>query len=229
MQEKIEITKDFLVESSFSEKALKEFDTHFPKGSATVPEFLKKCEELDLFNLAQSIISKLPQNPEPLVLDEYSGGNIFYNGDIYIKKGVECSDKIICQKLFVDDALVLGGDAEIHGDVDVKILIMSGNAEIHGDVDVKILNMSEAAEIHGDVDVKILNMSGGAGIYGDVDVKTLNMRGNAGIFGDVDVKTLNMSEIAGIYGDGDVNTLNSSGGAGIYGDRDVKTLNMSGD
>ena len=229
MQEKIEITKDFLVESSFSEKALKEFDTHFPKGSATVPEFLKKCEELDLFNLAQSIISKLPQNPEPLVLDEYSGGNIFYNGKIYIKKGVECSDTIICQKLFVNGDLVLGENAEIYGDVDAKTLDMSGNAEIYGYVDAKTVDISEAAEIYGYVDAKTVDISELAVIHRDVDAKDIDISGLAEIRGDVYAKDINMSEGAQIHGDVDAKTLNMSGDAAIHGDDDAKTLNMSGD
>ena len=149
MQEKIEITKDFLVESSFSEKALKEFDTHFPKGSATVPEFLKKCEELDLFNLAQSIISKLPQNPEPLVLDEYSGGNIFYNGDIYIKKGVECSGGIICRKLKVDGDIVIGERFWVYANVYADGIDLRSAGMLVGDGSSRRLKLQGKARAHG--------------------------------------------------------------------------------
>ena len=210
MQEKIEITKDFLVESDVSEKALKEFDKRFPNGSATSSKILKFCEELNLFSLGKSLIRKLPKNPEPLVLAEYSGGNLFYNGKIYIKKGVECSDTIICQKLFVNGDLVLGENAEIYGDVDAKTLDMSGNAEIYGYVDAKTVDISELAVIHRDVDAKDIDISGLAEIRGDVYAKDINMSEGAQIHGDVDAKTLNMSGDAAIHGDDDAKTLNMS-------------------
>ena len=178
MQEKIELTRELLVELGISEKALKEFDKRFPDGSVTVPEFLKFCEELDFYCLAQSLLYELPENPEPLIIEEHPGGNLFYNGDIHIKKGLECSDKIICQKLFVDGDLTLRGEAEIHGDVDAKTLNMSEYAEIHGYVDAKTLNMSEYAEIHEGVDAETLNMSECARIHGNVNTKTLNMHEN---------------------------------------------------
>ena len=152
MQKEIELTREFLVELGISEKALKEFDKRFPDGSVTVPEFLKFCEELNLFSLAQSIIR--------------------------IKKGFECSDKIICQKLFVDGDLTLRGEAKIHGDVDAETLNMSECARIHGNVNTKTLNMSGEARIHGNVNTKTLNMSGEARIHGNVNTKTLNMHEN---------------------------------------------------
>ena len=227
-KQEIELTRDFLVESCIGEKALKDFDKRFQNGLATVSKILKFCEELNLYSLAQSLLRKLPKNPSPLILEEYSGGNLFYNGDIHVKKGFECSDKIICQKLFVDGDLVLGENAEIYGDVDVKTLDMSEFAEIHGDVDVKTLNMDEYAEIHGDVDAKTLNMNEYARIHGDVDTKTLNMSEDAEIHGDVDTKTLNMGGNADIHGDVDTKTLNMGGNSEIYGDVDTKTLNMGG-
>ena len=244
MQEEIELTRDFLVESDVSEKALKEFDKRFPNGSATSSKILKFCEELNLFALGKSLIRKLPKNPEPLVLAEYSGGNLFYNGKIYIKKGVECLDTIICQKLFVNGDLVLGENAEIYGDVDAKTLDMSGNAEIYGDVDAKTLDMSGNAEIYGYVDAKTVDISEAAEIYGyidaktvdiselavihrDVDAKDIDISGLAEIRGDVDAKDINMSEGAQIHGDVDAKTLNMSGDAAIHGDDDAKTLNMS--
>lgn len=177
MQKEIELTREFLVELGISEKALKEFDKRFPNGSTTFSKILKFCEELDFYCLAQSLLYELPENPEPLVLEEYAGGNLFYNGDIHIKKGFECSDKIICQKLFVDGDLTLRG-AKIHGDVDAKTLNMSGDAEIRGYVDAETLNMSGEAEIHEGVDAKTLNMSVEAEIHGYVNTKTLNMHEN---------------------------------------------------
>lgn len=60
----------------------------FPNGAATIPEFLKKCEELDLYNLAFGVIPLLPQNPEPLVLDEYAGGNLFTMVTCILKRGL---------------------------------------------------------------------------------------------------------------------------------------------
>ena len=227
MQEKIELTRDDLVESDVSEKALKEFDKRFPNGSATSSKILKFCEELKLFSLAKSLIRKLPKNPEPLVLAEYSGGNLFYNGKIYIKKGVECSDTIICQKLFVDGDLVLGENAEIYGDVDAKTLDMSGNAEIYGYVDAKTVDINEAAEIYGYVDAKTVDISELAVIHRDVDAKDIDISGLAEIRGDVDAKDINMSEGAQIHGDVDAKDINMSGDAAIYGDDDAKTLNMS--
>ena len=227
MQEEIELTRDFLVESDVSEKALKEFDKRFPNGSATSSKILKFCEELNLFALGKSLIRKLPKNPEPLVLAEYSGGNLFYNGKIYIKKGVECSDTIICQKLFVNGDLVLGENAEIYGDVDAKTLDMSGNAEIYGYVDAKTVDISEAAEIYGYVDAKTVDISELAVIHRDVDAKDIDISGLAEIRGDVDAKDINMSEGAQIHGDVDAKTLNMSGDAAIHGDDDAKTLNMS--
>ena len=132
MQEKIEITKDFLVEEYPLPRVLKAFDKRFPSGVATIPRFLKFCEELNLFPLAQSLIRKLPKNPEPLVLEEYAGGNIFYNGDINIKKGFECSGSIICRKLKVDGDIVIGERFWVYANVCADGIDLRSAASLHG-------------------------------------------------------------------------------------------------
>lgn len=147
MQEKIEITKDFLVEEYPLPRVLKAFDKRFPSGVATIPRFLKFCEELNLFALAQSIIRNTPKNPEPLVLDEYPGGSIFYNGDINIKKGFECSGYIICRNLKVDGDIIIGAGFWVYANVCADGIALRGM--LVGDGSSRRLKLQGMARAHG--------------------------------------------------------------------------------
>lgn len=149
MQEKIEITKDFLVKEYPLPRVLKAFDKRFPSGVATIPRFLKFCEELNLFALAQSIIRNTPKNPEPLVLDEYPGGSIFYNGDINIKKGFECSGNIICKNLIVDGVLVIGKTHWIWANIDAVEIDLRDAGVIKGKVATYKFRMSGISILMG--------------------------------------------------------------------------------
>ena len=149
MQEELKVTRGFVVEEYPLPRVLKAFDTHFPNGVATVPEFLKFCEELNLFSLAQSIIRNTPKNPEPLVLDEYQGGNLFYNGDIHIKKGFECSGGIICRKLKVDGDIVIGERFWVYANVYADGIDLRSAGMLVGDGSSRRLKLQGKARAHG--------------------------------------------------------------------------------
>lgn len=149
MQEKIEITKDFLVEEYPLPRVLTAFDKRFPSGVATIPRFLKFCEELNLFSLAQSIIRNTPKNPEPLVLEEYSGGNLFYDGDIHIKKGFECSGAIICRKLTVNGDIIIGERFCVYANVCADGIDLRSAGMLVGDGSSRRLKLKRMARAHG--------------------------------------------------------------------------------
>lgn len=228
MQEEFIVTKDFLVESALSDEATQEVYMHFPNGAATVPEFLKKCEELDLYNLAFGVIPLLPQNPEPLVLDEYAGGNLFYNGDVHIKKGVECSGHIVCKKLIVDGEFKISEDYHAHADIEANFVVMKKNALIDGDVFTKLLEMTDSARIAWDVVAKTLFMYKKALIKGCVKVKNLLMIDDARINENVEAETSVMKKNASVGRDVFTEFLEMSDSAYVGGEVKTKNLVMSG-
>lgn len=105
----IKITRDFLLRVALGKIFIEDFDKVAPTGACDLSELLKTCETAELFSFAGFLIDWFPENPELLVIEEYDGGNIYYNGDVHIKKGFKCSGNIICKRLTVDGKLVVGG------------------------------------------------------------------------------------------------------------------------
>ena len=173
MQEKIEITKDFLVEKYPLPRVLKAFDKRFPSGVATIPRFLKFCEELDLFSLAQSLIRNTPKNPEPLVLDEYQGGNLFYNGDIHIKKGFECSGGIICRKLKVDGDIVIGERFWVYANVCADGIDLRSAGMLVGDGSSRRLKLQGKARAHGHFKATDAELRGSSILNGRIEAEKI--------------------------------------------------------
>ena len=200
VQKEHKLTREFLVESALSEKALKEFDTHFQSGTATIQTILRKCEELNLFTLPFNLIVCLPKNPEPLILDEYPGGNLYYNGDIHIKKGFECSGNIVCKKLIVNGEFKISEDYHAHADIEAKSVSMNKNAYIGGAVYTETLLMDDNASIHYTVKAKNLIMYKNALIDACAKVKNLIMSDDAQINADVEAETSSMKKNASVGG-----------------------------
>ena len=228
MQEEFIVTKDFLVESALSDEATQEVYMHFPNGAATIPEFLKKCEELDLYTLAFGVIPLLPQNPELLVLEKYDGGNLFYNGDVYIKNGFECSGHIVCNKLIVDGTFGISEDYHAHANVYAKSVVMKKNALIDGDVFTKLLEMTDSARIAWDVVAKTLFMYKKTLIKGCVKVKNHLMTDDARINENVESETSVMKKNASVGRDVFTELLEMSNSANVGGEVKTKNLVMSG-
>lgn len=112
-KKEFKITKKWLVRQNACKAGLKCFLEFFPKGKCTIREFLKIAEEnavqRKIVDYVYWLIHIIPKNPEPLVLEEYTGGNIFYNGDVHLKGRFECEDYVICKNLRVDGDMYLGG------------------------------------------------------------------------------------------------------------------------
>ena len=191
MQEEFRVTEEWLIKCGVSLHHFELFVEHFQNGSATVSEFLKFCEERKLLSLVQSTILKIPKNPEPLVLDEYLGGDIYYNGDVHVKKGFECSGNILCEKLKVDEKLVVGGDCYVSAYVIAKIVYVLKNASISGKVIAETIVMRDEASILGDASAGGVSMSENATIFGDVITLVLVMKGTAMIMGVAKTEYLN--------------------------------------
>lgn len=188
MEQNIRVTESWLIEHEVWGYARKLFSEHFKSGLATVSELCKFCEEFSLTSLFCDLRQYIYDNPEPLVLDEYAGGNIFYNGDVHIKKGFECSGDIICGNLKVDGEFKISEDYHAHAYVHAKSVVMEKNSRLHGGIIASLVIMSDEANVFGYVVSKIVNMMGNASVFGEVDTKTLIMVDDS--FVERDVKTL---------------------------------------
>lgn len=188
MEQNIRVTESWLIEHEVWGYARKLFSEHFKSGLATVSELCKFCEEFSLTSLFCDLKHYMYDNPEPLVLDEYSGGNIFYNGEVRIKKGFECSGNIVCNKLTVDGEIRISDDFAVFAFVSAKAIVMEKNSRLHGGIIASLVIMSDEANVFGYVVSKIVNMMGNASVFGEVDTKTLIMVDDS--FVGRDVKTL---------------------------------------
>ena len=155
-KQNITVTREvFLQNNEDGEAFIEDFDDLVPKGTCTLSDLLKKCETAERFLLANFLINWAPKNPEPLVLDEYSGGNIYYNGDVHIKKGFECAGNIICKKLKIDGRLVVGEMCWVRVvSVDAEELELMDMGMLVGDASTYTFNTYGAASLHGSLYVK---------------------------------------------------------------------------
>ena len=155
-KKEFKITKKWLVAQHACNADLKWLLKYFPKKKCTIPEFLKiveeKAEHVKIVTYLWWLIHKIPKNPEPLVLEEYSGGNLFYNGDVHIKKGFEYSGNIICKNLRVDGQIDISSSSQLCADV---ILAKNLNIDVFAKVRVETVN------------VQNLNISGSATLWVD--------------------------------------------------------------
>lgn len=105
MQKDFRVTEDWLCEYGAGAWELELFRKYVPDGSCSVQAFLKWCENF-YFGLHFGMwLVHLPQNTEPLVIEEYTGGSICYNGDVHFKKGFTCDGVLLCRRLTVDGVL----------------------------------------------------------------------------------------------------------------------------
>lgn len=105
MQEEFRVTKDWLYEYGASSWDLELFRKYVPEGDCSVQAFLNWCENSYIGLHFGMWVNHLPQNPKPLVLKEYTGGSICYNGDVYIRKGFTCDGSLVSRSLTVDGVL----------------------------------------------------------------------------------------------------------------------------
>lgn len=182
------MTESWLIEHEVWGHERKVFSERFKGGLATVSELCKFCEEFSLTSLFCDLRQCMYSNPEPLVLDEYSGGNIFYNGEVHIKKGFECTSIIVCQKLIVNGEFKISEDYHVHAHVEAKSVVMEKNSRLYGGIIASLVIMSDEANVFGYVVSKIVSMMGNASVFGEVDTKTLIMVDDS--FVERNVKTL---------------------------------------
>ena len=90
MQKEFKVTKDFLIKNRIG--GILDFKKTYPSGAAPASKVLKTFEELGYWGCIKRLIHKIPQNPEPLFLDEYQGGNIYHNGDVHILDNVRLAE-----------------------------------------------------------------------------------------------------------------------------------------
>ena len=149
-KKEFKITKKWFVAQHASKEDLKWFLKYFPNGECTIPEFLKIAEENADSKKAVVhywwLIRRLPKNPEPLVIEEYKRGNIFYNGDVHIKERfrLESERHVICKNLYVDGQIEIGYSSQLFANVITAInLIIDGFARVRaGSVNVQNLNIT---------------------------------------------------------------------------------------
>lgn len=149
-KKEFKITKKWFVAQHPSKAELKWFLKYVPKGKCTIPEFLKIAEEnaesRKVVTFLWWLMRRLPKNPEPLVLEEYTRGNIFYNGDVHIKGRfqLQAERHVICKNLDVDGQIEIGYSSQLFADVITAInLIIEGFARVRAEaVNVQNLNIT---------------------------------------------------------------------------------------
>ncbi len=149
MQSEIEITRDVLIQNNAIKAEIEAFDKAVPEGKCSLSALFKKCEKFNLFLLANFLINLAPANPEPLIIEEHPGGNLFYNGEIHIKRGFECSGNIICKNLIVDGVLVIGKTHWIWANIDAVEVDLRDAGVIKGKVATYKFRMSGISILMG--------------------------------------------------------------------------------
>ena len=149
-KKEFKITKKWLVAQHTSKAELKWFLKYVPKGKCTIPEFLKIAEEnaesREVVTFLWWLMRRLPKNPEPLVLEEYTRGSIFYNGDVHIKGRfrLQAERHVICNNLEVDGQIDIGYSSRLFaGSITALNLNIEGFARVRAmSVNVQNLNIT---------------------------------------------------------------------------------------
>ncbi|PIT18253.1 hypothetical protein BGI33_01480 [Snodgrassella alvi] len=182
------ITSEWLEANNFGHDYINEFNRRFPSGEADALKVLKKWEELGYFAFAMWLLDELPSKMEPLVIEEYKGGDIYYPGDVHIKKECMLTGNIIVNgTLSVDGKLIVKGRRFILGNVNSKIVVITNDGNISGGVEADNIAIDDSGSIHGDVRTRELTIYADGYILGDVYAEKTNISAFGGIFGKVEV------------------------------------------
>lgn len=190
MQEEFRVTEAWLCECGVGAWSLELFREYVPGGSCSVQDFLKRCEEPEFGYLCSSWVKDLPENTEPLVLEEYTGGNIHYNGHVHIKKGFTCDSTLACRSLTVDGTLTLGKGVISVNELNVQVfnyacdgvgsfmsfrvnadeININGNSHFHvRDVNARVINIQGSCLfwVNNKINAEEIKLSEWASIYSD--------------------------------------------------------------
>lgn len=184
-EQDFEVNSIWLIENHFSSSHWSIFDD-ITRGRCKISKLLQMCEEKNLCSFAERLIEKLPINPEPLVLTEYTGGNIFYNGDVFIQKDFECSGNIVCKNLIVNGEITIGKCFRICANVTSEKLSVKDCGYIKGDqIRVIALDMQDCGRVDSNVRAQFFSMSQFTRTQGRIETRLLKLRDRANIIGEV--------------------------------------------
>lgn len=154
-KQNITVTRELLLQNEEGKAYIHIFDRLVAKDECLLSELLKKCEEAEKFLFANFLIKWAGRNPEPWVIDAYAGWNIFYNGELHIKKMLESSGNIICKKLKVDGRFVVGRNRYVWVDfVDAEEIDLMDKSMLSGRASTYAFNTYGAANLHGFLEIK---------------------------------------------------------------------------
>jgi cytoskeletal protein CcmA (bactofilin family) len=182
------ITSEWLEANNFGHDYINEFNRHFPSGEADALKVLKKWEELGYFCFARWLLDEPLPKMEPLVIEEYKCGDIYYPGDVHIKKECMLTGNIIVNgTLSVDGKLILRERRYILGNVNSKRVIITNDANICGDVEADNTVIEDNGSIHGNVRTRELTIPEAGYVLGDVYTEKTNISASGYIYGEVKV------------------------------------------
>lgn len=151
----IKVTRDSLLKDVEGKSYIAIFDKLVAKKECILSELLKKCEKTEQFLFANFLIKWAPVNTETLVIDVYEGGNVYYNGDVHIKKMLESSGNIICKKLKVDGRFVVGRNRWVWVDfVDAEEIDLMNMSMLSGRASTFTFNTYGTASLTGALETK---------------------------------------------------------------------------
>lgn len=151
----ITVTRELLLQNEEGKAYINIFDRLVAKDECLLSELLKKCETAEQFLFANFLTKWAGRNPEPLVIEAYAGGNIFYNGDVHIKKMLESSGNIICKKLKVDGRFVVGRNRYVWVDfAEAEEIDLMDMSMISCRASTYAFNTYGAASLHGSLEIK---------------------------------------------------------------------------
>ena len=148
------ITRETILHLKKGNLYVETFDELAPNGECALSELLNKCEKNGLSSFASFLIEWFPRNPELRVIEEYDGGDIFYNGDVHIKKCSKSSGNIICKRLNVDGVLVVGENRYVLADVDAEKIELMNLCSFKGNAYTYSLISHAFASLTGSIQIK---------------------------------------------------------------------------
>lgn len=194
MHEEFRVTESWLREVGASDRELENFRKYGSGGSCSILEFLKLCEKPELSFLGYMEVKDLPKNPTPLVLEQYSGGDIFYNGDVHIKKGFDCDGVIACRNLTVDGTLTL--DKGMIGVRKLSVQVFNHTCDMLCRFNAEGVN---ADEINVSADIK------NSGMFQvlELNARVINIQGPSlvRVIGKIKAEEITLSTWSNIYAD----------------------------